>query len=128
MNQYIIKDILGIVNKYFCDSGNFIDNENYEKITNRTFDHNFSSNINIVHLMIKNGANDWNQGLHYACLNGHIDIVNLMIEKGANDWNNGLWNACENGHIDIVNLMIEKGANNYNLGLFEMVIQTSSKY
>ena len=64
MNQYIIKDILGIVNKYFCDSSDFIDNENYEKITN---------------------INNWDDGSYDACFKGHADIVNLMIENGAND-------------------------------------------
>jgi ankyrin repeat protein len=49
-----------------------------------------------------------------------LEIVNLLIKEGADDWNNGLWNACSSGNLEIVTLMIEKGAtycgncNNHN--------------
>jgi hypothetical protein len=66
--------------------------------------------MDIVQLMIANGASDWNSGLSSACLNGHMDIAQLMIAKGASDWNWGLASACLNGHMDIVQLMIAKGA------------------
>ena len=45
--------------------------------------------MEIVKLMIENGANYWDQALMYACCGGHMSIVNFMIEKGANDRNSG---------------------------------------
>jgi len=124
MENHLIKDVLGIVQKYFCDSKNYIENENYEFVHKNK---NISININIVHKLIKNGYNNWNTGLLYACRYGNIDIVKLMIEKGATNDNNGfrpifnhaLYNACLfNSGYNIVKYMIEIGADNYNEGLY----------
>lgn len=76
------------------------------------------SNIKKVKLMIKHGANDWNQGLHEACYSGCIEIVELMIKHGANDFNEGLCKACLKGHMEIAELVIKHGANNWNEGLY----------
>ena len=73
--------------------------------------------IDIVDLMINNGATEWNNGLNRACFGGHRNIVERMIEKGANDWNGGLRSACEGGDRHIVDFMIEKGAGDWNAGL-----------
>ena len=73
--------------------------------------------INIVKFMIKNGANAWNDGMSGACCGGHIDIVKFMIKNGANAWNGGMFGACRGGHIDIVKFMIKNGANAWNWGL-----------
>lgn len=66
--------------------------------------------IDIVHLMIKNGADKLNAGLLWACGGGHMDIVKLLIKEGANNWDWGLYGACLGGHMDIVKLMIGNGA------------------
>ncbi len=68
----------------------------------------------IVDLMIKNGATDWNGGLGGACRGGHRDLVDLMIKNGATYWNWGLREACEGGHRDLVDQMIKNGATNWN--------------
>src|SRR5688572_29063942 len=59
-----------------------------------------------------------NNALGKACQGGHMAIVELMIRRGANDWNDGLWGACRYGHISIVELMIGRGANDWNYGLY----------
>jgi ankyrin repeat protein len=49
-------------------------------------------------------------GLSGACEGGNIEIVNLMIKKGADDWDDGLDYACDGGYTEIVKLMLIKGA------------------
>jgi hypothetical protein len=58
----------------------------------------------------------WNSGLFGACVGGHLQLVNLMIENGANAWNNSLKGACIGDHISLVNLMIKKGATQCGCG------------
>ena len=82
------------------------------------FNNTDDAKIEDILQLIKNGANDWNLGIFYACEGGHIEIVNLMIENGADYWNGGLYCACKGGHIDIVNLMIHHGANDWDEGLY----------
>lgn len=104
-------------------------------------------NHHIIKFAVDNGANDWNEGMLYACENNHIKTVKLMAKYGANDWNNGLIRACEcegsttesalymiecganawndglsaastkENNMEFVKLMIEHGANNWNEGL-----------
>jgi len=74
--------------------------------------------LEIVKLMIDQGATNWNNGLYIACKYGHLEIVKLMIEQGATDWNTGLEGACYSGNIEIVKLMIEQGATDWNYGLY----------
>ena len=47
-------------------------------------------------------------GLFNACLGGHMDIVQLMIDEGANMWRFGLEGACAagNDNMQIIELMI----------------------
>ena len=53
-----------------------------------------------------------------AAGDGHIDVVMLMIRKGANNWNGGLNTASMGGWIELVKLMIENGATNQSEGLY----------
>ncbi len=103
-------------------------------------------NLELVKLLINNGANKFNHGMAYACCGGYIEIVEFLISKGAADFNWGLvcacykknkniiklmldkgvneycWilsNACENGIKDLVELMILKGADNFDEGLIK---------
>ena len=76
-----------------------------------------SGSRELVELMIRQGADDWNEGLHWACKGGHKEIVELLIEKGADGWNWGLYGACRGGHKELVEFFIEKGADNWNFGL-----------
>lgn len=71
--------------------------------------------MDIVRLLIEEGAYHWNKGLLIAC--GHLDIVKLMIEKGATDLNGGLKETYFGCHIDVIKFLLEKGANNWNCGL-----------
>lgn len=76
--------------------------------------------MDIVNLMIYNGADDFDCGLNGACQGGHLDIIDLMISKSIDTeviYNWGLQGACEGGHRDIIDLMISKGANSFNDGL-----------
>ena len=60
--------------------------------------------------MIGYGANDFNQCLYEACLNGRKDIVDYTIKLGANGWNGGLCSACFGNHEEISEYMIKRGA------------------
>jgi len=71
----------------------------------------------LAKMMIKRGANHLNYGLRSACYGGHKDLAEMMIRKGADDWDNGLSGACESGNVDFVQWMIDKGANDWDLGL-----------
>ena len=66
--------------------------------------------------MIDHGAENWNMGLIGACHGGHIDICNWMIKLGANHWDCGLHFACLN-KMKMVKFMIEKGATDWDGGL-----------
>ena len=44
----------------------------------------------------------------YAALYGHLDIVLLMLQQGANNYNEVLSKAAREGHQNIVELMLEK--------------------
>jgi hypothetical protein len=74
-------------------------------------------NLELVELMIKNGANNWNEGLELACIVGDIEISKLMIKNGADNFNDGLEPACKYGYLEIIKLLIKNGANNLNEGL-----------
>lgn len=63
--------------------------------------------IDIVKLMINNGAKIFNICLEIACRSGHMDIIKLMIEYGANNWDMALIGACQGGNIDIVKFISE---------------------
>jgi|SRR5579875_1013617 len=69
-------------------------------------------NLDIVMLMIKHGANNWNLGLYSACKGGKRQIIDLMIQNGANDFYWALEGATENGNDEIIDLMLQKSANN----------------
>ncbi len=76
-----------------------------------------NGNLDIVNMMIKKGADGWDYGLYGACQGGNLDIVNMMIKKGASYLDIGLRGACEGGHLEIMTYMIEKGAKNWKYGL-----------
>lgn len=78
------------------------------------------SKFDIIDLVIKYGANNWNMGLNGACMGGHVDIISMMIQNGANNWNSGLTYACAGGHFNIIRMMFSKGANNYDRGLYSL--------
>ncbi len=94
---------------------------NYQVIQQKKYRDLFSAckggHHDIVDLMIKNGATDWDYGLEGACCCGHRDLVDLMIKNGATAWNWGLIGACRGGHRDLVDLMIKNGATYWNWGL-----------
>jgi len=73
--------------------------------------------LDVVKFLVEKGFCEWNVGLYEACKSGNLKIGEYMIEKGANDWNLGLDVACVFGHKEIVELMIEKGARNLNSGM-----------
>ena len=61
--------------------------------------------MELVKLMIEKGANDWNNGLEYACIGGYKEIMKLMIEKGANNLQEGLEIANKYNHLEIINYL-----------------------
>ena len=72
--------------------------------------------IDVIELLIRKGANDWNYGLYGACRGGSIEAAKLMIRRGANQWTVGFWCACCGGSLELVKLMIEMGADRWDVG------------
>ena len=40
--------------------------------------------------MLEKGANNYNETMETAALNGRLNIVELMLEKGADDFNEAM--------------------------------------
>jgi hypothetical protein len=57
-------------------------------------------------MLIKLGADCWNDGLESACKGGQPEMVLLMSQKGASSWYRGLYGACIGGHKELVLTMI----------------------
>jgi hypothetical protein len=57
-----------------------------------------------------NDFKDYNEGLGVGCEIGNEDLVIVMIKKGATDWDRGSEMANKGGHLNLVKWMIEKGA------------------
>lgn len=54
----------------------------------------------------------WNEALYDTCCIGDIQMTKLLIKNGANNFEEGLCYAAKHGHCAIVDLMIERGAKN----------------
>ncbi len=69
-------------------------------------------------LPIHNFVIDWNRVLARGCLNGFLDVVNFALKNGANDYNEGLISAFAwadyHAQGPIINLMMSLGANDWN--------------
>jgi hypothetical protein len=61
--------------------------------------------------------NFWNMGLIGACEGGHIELIKLMIENGAANYNDGLFSACRGGQLCAAKYMVSLGADNLKKGL-----------
>lgn len=57
---------------------------------------------------------DLELGLDMACQGGHLNIVELMIENGATDIEYGFVLACDAGHLHVARFLIEKGIGDLN--------------
>jgi hypothetical protein len=68
--------------------------------------------IDIIILLCKLGANDFEHALAGACSGGHLDIVEGLLAAGAKEITRGLGEACMAGHIDVVHFLLEKADNN----------------
>ena len=73
-----------------------------------------NGHIEIVRLLLQQGANNYNEVLSKAAREGHQNIVELMLEEGADDYNMAMTEAASQGHQNIVELMLEEGADDYN--------------
>ena len=53
--------------------------------------------------MLEKGANNFNDVMIHAAVNGHLSIVELIIiEEGVNDFIICMIYATDNGHLNIV--------------------------
>lgn len=71
----------------------------------------------IVELLMKSGANDWNMILRYACIVGDFDMVYTMLGKEVDNKDQCLCCACLYGHKNIVELLLASGVDNVNMSL-----------
>ena len=76
--------------------------------------------VEIVKLLLKNGANAQSQNIYYekpfdiCCRNGNLDIAELLYEPSCIIQTNksaksALYNACKSGNIKLVDFLITKG-------------------
>ena len=98
-SKLICKDLYIVANEILCDIKLYIENKDIFDLIKENFIH-----IEFAFKLKK--FNNWVDGLRYACFGGHLNIVNLIIDNGANDWDVGLFGACRGGHLDIVNHML----------------------
>ena len=79
----------------------------------------------MIELLIKRGANNFNEVMCRACKSGRLDIVKIMIPERANhfelmihckakDLNTALHIACNNHHFHIIQLLLNNGANDFD--------------
>ncbi len=66
--------------------------------------------MDIVRMLINEGATHFQLGLRGASMNGHIEIAKLMIENGARGCVLGLRSACEKNYVELVALLVNHGA------------------
>lgn len=52
-----------------------------------------------------------NHILTWAAENGHLDVVKLLVKKGANDYNGAMFKAVIKGHTAIVKFLVKKCSN-----------------
>ena len=70
--------------------------------------------------------NSFDDTLCEAAYGGNKEIVDLMLKHGATDYNGALISAIRGGHIEIAKMMFELGANNFEEAV-ETATLTSSK-
>ncbi len=70
--------------------------------------------LEIVKLLIDNGATNLQGAINNACLSGHLEIVKFVINKTTKDdivLNNALYYACLSGSNETILFLINNGAN-----------------
>ena len=77
----------------------------------------FTTSLDIVKILVENGATGISQGLHFPAQNSKLDILEYLLEKGAeinakrhDDGKTALQLACQFGSLDIVTYLTEKNA------------------
>ncbi len=81
--------------------------------------------------LIKQGANDWENGLYYSGKMGHEEIQLIMISKmkyvnkdlNKHSLNVELRDACHNGNKETVLSLIKEGADDFNGGLTQTCLR-----
>lgn len=73
--------------------------------------------LDIVKILVENGATDLSRGLHLPAQNSKLDVLKYLLENGAEintkrhyDGKSALQLACEFGSLDIVTYLTEKNA------------------
>lgn len=69
----------------------------------------------VVELMLRLGATNYNRSLASAAEGGHALLAKLMLDLGARDLNTAQRIAASGGHAEVVSLLLERGATNYKL-------------
>jgi ankyrin repeat protein len=76
-----------------------------------------TTSLEIVKILVENGATEIGQSLHFAAQIAKLDILEYLLEKGAEintknreDGKTALHIACLCGNLDVVTYLTEKGA------------------
>jgi ankyrin repeat protein len=68
--------------------------------------------LEVVKILIENGAYLDYRSVANACINGHLHVVKILVENGAKirGFDHAISYASKYNHLEIVNYLIEKGA------------------
>lgn len=66
---------------------------------------------NIALLSLRHGATNFNKGLCMASRHGHLELIELMIYQGAEEMCNAIHEACRGNHLDIFYYIVDNYGN-----------------
>ncbi len=103
------------------------------------YNHCEKGNIQQVRLMLFNRKGewlDWNDALRSGCTSGNLEIINVLIANGARDWDNGARGAAEGNHIHVLEMMLRLGISDLNIpficasrrGNIDIIVYLMKKY
>ena len=67
--------------------------------------------MDLVNILIKHGANDWNKAMEGAVLSNNMNMINFFIKKGANDWTSGMSHAAYDNNKFLIDFFMKKNIN-----------------
>lgn len=77
--------------------------------------------VDNVKLLIERGATVTNSVLYEACYSGYLNVVDLLSKYGANDWNLGLKGGCQGNRPKVVENMIKRGGQLASPSVFNFI-------
>ncbi len=77
----------------------------------------YTTSLEIVKVLVKNGATGLSRGLHHAAQNSALNVIEYLLENGADinmkshhEGKTALHHACQHGNLEVVTFLVEKNA------------------